>query len=61
MRELVRRTGGEVRLEDAPGGGLLVHVVLPRATDATSTDAATTDGPTTDGPTADRDTVPGSG
>jgi signal transduction histidine kinase len=33
VRELVQRTGGTLALEDAPGGGLLVHVVLPRPTD----------------------------
>ncbi len=33
VRELVRRTGGSLALEDAPGGGLAVHVVLPRPTD----------------------------
>ncbi len=31
VRELVQRTGGSLRLEDAPGGGLAVHVVLPRS------------------------------
>ncbi len=31
VRELVRRSGGEVRLEDAPGGGLAVRVRLPGA------------------------------
>lgn len=34
VRELVRRTGGSVRLENRPGGGLVVHVVLPRAAEA---------------------------
>ena len=29
VRELVRRHGGTVELDDAPGGGLVVHVVLP--------------------------------
>ena len=33
VQELVQRTGGRLRLEDAPGGGLVVHVVLPRSTD----------------------------
>jgi len=33
VRELVQRTGGSLALEDAPGGGLVVHVVLPRSTD----------------------------
>jgi signal transduction histidine kinase len=41
VRELVRRTGGEVRLEEAPGGGLVARVVLPRTTDlSASGDAA---------------------
>jgi signal transduction histidine kinase len=31
VRELVLRSGGDVRLEDAPGGGLAVHVRLPLA------------------------------
>ena len=32
VRELVQRSGGSLALEDAPGGGLVVHVVLPRST-----------------------------
>jgi signal transduction histidine kinase len=32
VRELVQRTGGSLALDDAPGGGLVVHVVLPRST-----------------------------
>jgi signal transduction histidine kinase len=34
VQELVQRTGGSLVLEDAPGGGLVVHVVLPRSTSA---------------------------
>jgi signal transduction histidine kinase len=48
VRELLWRSGGSVRLDDAPGGGLVVRVVLPLA------EAATADRPGTQAPRTTR-------